>query len=80
MIELDKFVAPEVRVFKIDRLKGRRYARVRIPARYGFPALTRNTWVPVIHKKLRCYPGYDTSAWTRVQGAEELVYRALVML
>lgn len=30
--------------------------------------------------EVRYHPGYDTSAWKRVQGAEELVYRALVIL
>lgn len=70
----------EPRVFKIDRLKGRRYARVRIPAKHGFPVLTQNTWVPFIHRKRQYHPGYDTSAWTRVRAPEELIYRALVML
>ena len=70
----------EPRVFKIDRLKGRRYARVRIPAKHGFPALVAAAWVPVIHRATRYHPGYDTSAWTRVRAPEELLYRALVML
>lgn len=42
------------------------------------PAVRRVVWFG--HRETRYHPGYDTSAWVHPRSAEELVYRALVML
>lgn len=79
IVELDGYRV-EPRVFRVDPLRGRRYTRVRLGAAGHMGPVTSVTRVLPPVRRVRYHPGYDTSAWTRVQGAEELVYRALVML
>lgn len=42
------------------------------------PAVRRVVWFG--HRETRYHPGYDTSAWVHPRSAEELIYRALVIL